>query len=135
MQVRRHRTVLAIVAVGLLLCLGAVGFNYAIDLWESRALNQLATQLGIEPSWHRYERYLNESFTVGLTRQEVLAEAAKVGPHTVTPMVAENAEKIVFDFVAMGFPPLINKEHSWLIVYYDDAGIVIDIYRYNPREW
>lgn len=135
MWVTKHRTILVVVSVSLLLCLCILGSKSAVDLWESKALNQLANRLEIEPSWESFERYLAKSFTEGLTRQEVLEEATKVGPFTATPMAAEDAEKIVFDLLAMGFPPLINKEHSWLIVYYNDNGVVIDVYRYDPGEW
>ncbi|MFC2031143.1 hypothetical protein ACFLWA_10480 [Chloroflexota bacterium] len=73
------------VAIVALVCLGGIGLKFLHDFWESQALSRLASDLGIEPTWQAYREYQAETFAIGMTRDEVWREAAKIGPYTVTP--------------------------------------------------
>jgi hypothetical protein len=109
----------------------------ALDFWESRALSKLALRLEIEPSWTDFGNYLDETFTIGMTRDEVLQEAARIGPYTIEPKSGKlvHEEAIVFDLSAMGFHPLVSQKHSWLVLTYDEDQTVVRIHQHQPDLW
>jgi hypothetical protein len=135
MQQKQRRKIIVFVVIGILVCLGFAGAQRGLDYWESRALARLTSRLGVEPSWEAYEDYLDHAFGTGMTREEVQRMATRIGPFVAEPKSSGSGETISFDFTAMGFPPLMSREHAWLVVDYDDKGLVSDIYRYDPNEW
>ena len=136
MQAKRHRA-LPLLTTGVLICLVGIGLKLVLDFWESQALSRLAHRLEIEPSWADFEDYLSETFTIGMTRDEVLQEAAEIGPYTLEPKSGKlvHEETIVFDLSAMGFHPLVSQKHSWLVPTYDANETLVRIYLYEPNLW
>lgn len=116
-------------------CLGIVGVRLGLDYWESRALDHLTTRLGIESSWISFESYLDQTFVVGMDLDDALTEATRIGPYVAEPKSAGQGLTIVFDFGALGFPPFTSGRHKWIVIYYNDDGIVTEVYRFRPSEW
>lgn len=135
MQTMRRSKLAIYVTIGIVACLGIVGIKLGLDYWQSRALDRLATRLGIGPSWISFENYLDQTFISGMDLDDALTEASHIGPYVAEPKSAGQGLTIVFDFDAMGFPPFISGRHKWIVIYYNDDRIVTEVYRFRPSEW
>lgn len=106
--------------------IGCLGLGYYwLDL---QARSRLASELGIEPNWDSFSKYIPSHIKIGMTRVEVLREAEKIGPYNIDPFIVnvKYCEAYYFD---VG-PLRLSRGGRWDICY-DQNFIVTTVEEYH----